>query len=149
MTDKHRFIYHRRWNRACHRWHLYVVAKGRGLSDVDVRHLITCLWRVPVTLMVGIGSAQEIIRYKQEAEHARPVKYIFGRALPLRRLLQLFIAAANILGRVERIGREPIDVSRLNGQVVGQRGLKFGYLDQGTLRGSAPGLSARTSRTIE
>lgn len=78
----------------------------------------------------------EIPHDQEQAQPARREEGVARRAGPLRRLLELFIAAAHVLRRVERVGHELIDVRRLGRQVVHQQRLELRNLDERLFRRS-------------
>jgi hypothetical protein len=90
------------------------------------------------------ASSDYQVPYDQEGtQPCRRTECPHGRAWPLRRLLELLVSAAHIVGRVQRVGNKLLDVRRLRGEISHQQVLELRDLDEGLLGSSASELVKR------
>jgi hypothetical protein len=83
------------------------------------------------------ASDNQVPDDQEEAQSAGCIEHIFRRTFPLRCLLQLLIAAPNVLCCKEGIGHELVDVCGLRCQVANELCLQLRYLYQRLLSRSA------------
>jgi hypothetical protein len=89
------------------------------------------------------SSYHQVPDYQKQAQPAGRKKGIPRRTRSLSRLLELLIAPSDILGRIERVRHELVDVRRLRGKIIDEQRLQLRYLDQRLLSRPAEDPSAR------
>ena len=107
-------------------------------SHVSVRLLrISVRVREEPALIEFAASDNQVPDDQEQAQSAGCIEHIFRCTFPLRCLLQLLIAAPNVLCCKEGIGHELVDVCRLRCQVAYKLCLQLRYLYQRLLGRSA------------
>lgn len=81
----------------------------------------------------------QIPPHQRNAQPYAGPKHHAGHTPPLSCAFQLPVAAADVLGRTERIGDQLLHVRGLEVEVLRQRGLQRGDFQEGRLRRSSPG----------